>query len=154
VNPLALNGALRHIGGVQDLQLASSDRETASHVAKCVLIVDDDEDLRETLGDVLASFDACSVKIGSLREIERRSDELANCSLALIDINLGPDQPSGLDVCAWLIAHDFGGHIVFMTGHAAGYPLVRDAHAMRGVAILQKPIDLRIIEGMIDRHAP
>jgi len=119
-----------------------------------VLIVDDDEDLRETLGDVLTSLDICSVKAGSLRDIERRSDEVASCFLALLDINLGPNEPSGLDVCAWLLAHDFGGHIIFMTGHAAGYPLVSDARAMRGVAILQKPIDLRVIEGMIEQHAP
>jgi FixJ family two-component response regulator len=119
-----------------------------------VLIVDDDEDLRETLGDVLASLDTCSVKAGSLRDVERRSVELSKCFLALLDINLGPNQPSGLDVCAWLIAHGFAGHIVFMTGHAAGYPLVNDARSMRGVAILQKPIDLGIIEGMIEGHAP
>jgi DNA-binding NtrC family response regulator len=119
-----------------------------------VLIVDDDEDLRETLGDVLASLDTCSVKAGSLRDVERQGIEVANCFLALLDINLGPNEPSGLDVCAWLIAHDFAGHIIFMTGHAAGYPLVNDARAMRGVAILQKPIDLRVIEGMIEPHAP
>lgn len=119
-----------------------------------MLIVDDDEDLRETLGDVLASLHTNSVKVGSLRDIERRNEELAGCFLALLDINLGPNEPSGLDVCAWLLAHDFTGHIVFMTGHAAGYPLVMDARAMRGVAILQKPIDLRVIEGMIEQHAP
>jgi len=117
-----------------------------------VLIVDDDEDLRETLGDVLTSLHTSSVKAGSLRDIERRRAELAGCFLALLDINLCPNEPSGLDVCAWLLAHDFVGHIVFMTGHAAGYPLVSDARAMRGVAILQKPIDLRVI-GRDDRAA-
>lgn len=119
-----------------------------------MLIVDDDEDLRETLGDVLASLRTCSVKAGSLHDIERRRDEITTCFLALLDINLGPNQPSGLEVCTWLLAHGFAGHIVFMTGHAAGYPLVNDARAMRGVAILQKPIDLRVIEGMLDQHAP
>jgi FixJ family two-component response regulator len=144
---------LRHIAGVQG-NLVPSERRAASNGKRCVLIVDDDEDLRETLGDVLASLDTCSVKAGSLRDVEHRSVDLASCFLALLDINLGPNQPSGLDVCAWLIAHDFPGHIVFMTGHAAGYPLVSDARAMRGVAILQKPIDLGIIAGMIDHHAP
>lgn len=133
--------------------LASKCEETRSGGPRCVLIVDDDEDLRETLGDVLASLHTCSVKAGSLHDIEHRSVELESCFLALLDINLGPNEPSGLDVCAWLLAHDFAGHIVFMTGHAAGYPLVTDARAMRGVAILQKPIDLRLIEGMIDQHA-
>jgi FixJ family two-component response regulator len=134
--------------------LAFSERRTASGTSRCVLIVDDDEDLRETLGDVLTSLNTCSIKAGSLRDVEHRSVDLATCFLALLDINLGPNQPSGLDVCAWLIAHDFAGHIVFMTGHAAGYPLVADARSMRGVAILQKPIDLGIIEGMIDGHVP
>jgi FixJ family two-component response regulator len=64
------------------------------------------------------------------------------CALGILDVNLGSDEPSGLDAFAWLRAERFPGRIVFLTGHAATNPLVRRAGEMGDVAVLTKPLQM------------
>ena len=106
-----------------------------------VLLVDDDEDLREAVGDlvgILCGYEC--VAFAGLSEVAAARERALACQVAIIDINLGEGRPSGLDVYDWLHAEKFAGRVLFLTGHAATHPLVRQA-ASRGVAgVLGKPI--------------
>jgi len=62
------------------------------------------------------------------------------CDLALIDINLGAGQPSGVEVYRWLRARGFGGRIFFLTGHAMNSPFVAEAVRLGDAQVLSKPI--------------
>ncbi|MDX2087318.1 MAG: response regulator [Kofleriaceae bacterium] len=107
-----------------------------------ILFLDDDDDLRENLADVFATFmDEETLLLSSHRAMldEERALVLA-CRLAVLDINLGADAPSGLDAYRWLRSHDFAGPIIFLTGHARAHPLVREAERMGDAIVLEKPV--------------
>lgn len=104
-------------------------------------MLEDNADLRESIVDFLAmAADAESVAAGSVEEVERRAPEALRTQLALLDINLGSGRPSGVDAYVWLRAHDYPGRIVFVTGHAAGHPLVDEARRIGGALVLSKPV--------------
>jgi DNA-binding response OmpR family regulator len=115
-----------------------------------VLFVDDDVDLRETIVDVTTylGIGRC-ISVGSLAELEaRRTDALA-CSLAILDINLGENAPSGIDVYHWLKTVEFAGTVVFLTGHGADDPRVQQAARLAEVPILTKPIGIAELKALV-----
>jgi DNA-binding response OmpR family regulator len=106
---------------------------------KSVLVVDDDGDLRMILCELFDSYGARCVGVGSLdamRELLLSDGVLFD--LAILDVNLGAGQPSGVDAWRWLQEHSFSGRIAFLTGHARSFPGVAEAYAL-GVKVLQKP---------------
>ena len=107
-----------------------------------VLLLDDDDDMLSTISELvrLLTQRPC-VTAHSLRELIARRDEALRCSNAILDINLGPAQPSGLEAYAWLKEHRFAGTVIFLTGHARSHPLVARAGALDGVQVYQKPIE-------------
>ena len=121
-----------------------------AEVGSGVLLVDDDEDVLDAIGDLIALVSKRQVRTTrSLAEVERLSGELANFGLALIDVNLGPGIPSGLDVLRWLRSRHFAGRIVFLTGHAADSPLVQQARTA-GVEMFSKPIGIDELRALVD----
>jgi len=104
-----------------------------------VLLVEDDSTLLELTADLLETCGVESVGVASLAELRARASEALACDLALLDVNLGAGEPSGVDVFRWLRERGFAGRIVFLTGHARLQPLVAQA-AAHGVEILDKPI--------------
>ena len=106
-----------------------------------VLVVDDDPDLRECLKLALEVLcERNGLCLAGYRELIDRGPQVLACELAILDVNLGPGQPSGLDVLSWLREHNFGGRICFVTGHATSHPLVARAALCGDVMMLQKPI--------------
>jgi DNA-binding NtrC family response regulator len=105
---------------------------------KSVLVLDDDADLRMTLCELFDSYGARSVGVGSVDELRRVMEDGPSFDLAILDVNLGAGQPSGVDAYRWLKEHSFSGRIAFLTGHARSLPGVAEAYAL-GATILQKP---------------
>ena len=95
-----------------------------------VLLLDDDDDLLATLSELvrLLTNGPC-LAVSSLSALIARRDEALACTRAILDINLGPGQPSGLDAYAWLKRERFAGSIVFLTGQARSHPLVGGSSA-------------------------
>jgi DNA-binding NtrC family response regulator len=119
-----------------------------------VLILEDDIDCRELLGDTVTMLTPHScVKTGTLAELEARSREVLSCSLALLDINLGTEQPSGVDAWRWLVRHGFQGRIVFLTGHAESHPLVLEAARVAGARVLTKPVETGVLVELVKELA-
>ena len=110
-------------------------------MVESALIVDDDEDLRETVSDV---FKLAGVKrrvlAASLAEVVQSADAALASGLAVLDVNLGEGQPTGVEVSRWLRERGFDGAIVFLTGHAAADPRVAAAAAVPNTRIMAKPI--------------
>lgn len=116
-----------------------------------VLFVDDDEDLREAMQDVLGRLGVPRiVTAGSLRDVQARRDEALTCQLALVDINLGSDEPSGVTVSEWLEREGFAGRMVFLTGHAAKDRRVQQAVRMAGSRVASKPLTLAELRALIE----
>jgi DNA-binding response OmpR family regulator len=108
-----------------------------------VLIVEDDDDLRESTAQLFElSEDVLVYAAAGLMGVQNFGAIVFTCSLAVIDINLGPNLPSGIDVFKWLRAHGFSGKIAFLTGHGVNHPLVFEASLLDGVEVYQKPMGL------------
>jgi FixJ family two-component response regulator len=117
-----------------------------------VLYVEDNDDLRELVVELVTSvFNHRCVGVGSYEELAALGEEALGCSVAILDINLGPDRPSGIDAYTWLRDQGYKGRIVFLTGHASSHPLVVEAQRIGDAEIFSKPIEpdrLRsIVEG-------
>lgn len=122
-----------------------------------VLVLEDDGDLRSILCELLSLSGADeSVAAGSLAELKRKRVEALGCGLAILDINLGANVPSGLEAYDWLKENGFSGRTVFLTGHARSHPLVRQALELSNVQVLSKPIESKVIVELVTggSHGP
>jgi FixJ family two-component response regulator len=105
-----------------------------------VVFLDDNEDLRELVPLLLrTTLEVDCLCFGSLTEFQRSSDDVLRAKLAILDINLGANVPSGIDAFRWLIEHGFRGKILFLTGHARANPQVTQAEKT-GAQVLEKPL--------------
>jgi DNA-binding response OmpR family regulator len=115
-----------------------------------VLVLEDDDDLRTLLCDILVASGAkACVSAASFEAMTRQKEQVLGCELALLDVNLGSRVPSGLDAYHWLREHGFAGRIVFLTGHARSHPLVRQAHELTQVRVLSKPVDTKVLMALV-----
>jgi DNA-binding NtrC family response regulator len=117
-----------------------------------VLYVEDNDDLRELVVELVTCvLERRCVGVGSYEELVALGEDALRCSVAILDINLGPNRRSGIDAYAWLRDNGYAGRIVFLTGHASTHPLVVEAARIGDAEIFSKPIDpdrLRsIVEG-------
>lgn len=108
-----------------------------------VLLVDDDADLVEMFGLLFSRHGIPHRQAHSLAEVKALGSDLDAVTTAILDVNLGLDQPSGVDVANWLRArHPM--RIVFITGHAPDHPLVRAASGEHG-EVLEKPVPTKLL---------
>lgn len=115
-----------------------------------VLLLDDDDDLLDAVGDLVRLISGAEcLRLRSFAELVAQREAALACERAILDINLGPSQQSGLDAYAWLKEQRFGGNIAFLTGHARSHPLVARAAALPGVTVHAKPIDVEELRQML-----
>ncbi|MGZ3422989.1 MAG: response regulator [Polyangiales bacterium] len=121
------------------------------HVNPTVLLLDDDDDLRAAMSEFFAMagcecFPACSVE-----EMQHLPPRSLDSAVALLDINLGPERPSGLDAFRWLQEKHFRGQVVFLTGHAKSHRLVDEARRLGSVRVMEKPMPLDELLSLVER---
>ncbi|HVU52894.1 MAG TPA: response regulator [Polyangia bacterium] len=104
-------------------------------------LLDDDADLLEALADLLQTRNCRSVVARSVDELKANAREVLDADVAVLDINLGPGLPTGLDAYEWLLQQNFRGRLLFLTGHAHAHPLVARAEKLRRAEVLDKPMD-------------
>jgi DNA-binding NtrC family response regulator len=105
-----------------------------------IVFLDDSEDLRELMPILLeGALRVECLCFGSLMEFENHSEEVLRAKVIILDINLGPNVPDGVDAFNWLEGHGFQGKVLFFTGHARTNPQVALA-AEKGAEILEKPL--------------
>jgi ActR/RegA family two-component response regulator len=117
-----------------------------------VVIVDDDGDLLDALAEFIELSGGRRVwKARSVDELVSLGTRALACELAVLDVNLGRDKPSGVDALRWLSSRDFQGRVVFLTGHAPTFSPVEEAQTQAGIRLLSKPLNgdqlLALLEG-------
>lgn len=120
-----------------------------------IVVLEDDEDLRQMLCQLLrtAGAERC-LPVASVAELKANEADVMTSHLAILDVNLGPGEPSGLDAFAWLKERGFGGQIVFLTGHARSHPLVKAAYELPNVKVFEKPMDPRKLKALAKGEDP
>ena len=104
-------------------------------------LLDDDNDLLEILAELLQERDCQSLLAHSLEELKALGPAVLGADVAVLDINLGVGQPSGIDAYDWLLSQSFAGRLLFLTGHAHSHPLVARAERLNRAVVLAKPLD-------------
>ena len=108
-------------------------------------LLDDDADLLEILAELLQEHGCRCLLARSLAELQALAPEVLAADVAVLDINLGSGEPTGIDAYDWLMSEGFGGRLLFLTGHAHAHPLVARAERLRRAAVLDKPLDGKIL---------
>ena len=107
-----------------------------------MLFVEDNNDLRELFVELVPFLlERRCVGVGSYDDLVAMGEDALACGVAILDINLGPNRPSGIDAYAWLRGKGYTGRIVFLTGHASNHPLVVEAKRIGDAEIFSKPIE-------------
>jgi DNA-binding NtrC family response regulator len=123
-------------------------------MGRTVLFVDDDADLREVMSIALGQMGHACVAVSSFQELLGLGERAFDCDLAILDINLGPVVPSGIDAFKHLRARRFNGAVVFLTGHGLGHPGVAEAERLGLARVLQKPLSFEELDALIANVAP
>lgn len=121
--------------------------------SKSALLLDDSEDLlvlEKLYIERLCGYNAITAK--SFQDVQALGQQVFACDLAILDINLGLNEPNGVDVYRWLRSRGFTSPIFFLTGHARNNPLVTEAEALGDAKVLSKPLSaeelVRIVRGI------
>jgi DNA-binding response OmpR family regulator len=104
-------------------------------------LLDDDADLLESLAELLQDHDCRCLVARSLAELKALGPSVLAADVAVLDINLGSGEPTGIDAYDWLMSQSFAGRLLFLTGHAHAHPLVARAEHLQRATVLDKPID-------------
>jgi len=116
-----------------------------------VLYVEDNDDLRELVVELVSVvLKRRCVGVASCEELAALGMKALGCSVAILDINLGANQRSGIDAYAWLRDHGYTGRIVFLTGHASTHPLVVEAQRIGDAEIFSKPIEPERLRAIVE----
>ena len=119
-------------------------------MVKRVLFLDDDEDLRDIVVQVLEGLEVTCDAVASVAEMKAALERSGKpIDVAIIDINLGPGRESGLDAYRWLRRHGFEGRIAFLTGHGRTHPLVADALRAGDATVHDKPISVAAFRNIL-----
>ena len=105
-----------------------------------IAFLEDNDELREVLAEVTKSeLGEESICFRKVEELIAKESEVMQTKMAIIDLNLGQDEASGVDAFYWLKNHGYQGKICFLTGHGKTHPLVIQASEI-GAEIWTKPM--------------
>lgn len=117
---------------------------------KTVFFLDDDPDYLFLVKRFTENRCHCHVLTAkSFDETVRNENNILNADIAFLDINLGADSPSGVEVFRRLRAHGFDKPIYFLTGHARNSPEIKAAESLGEVKVLSKPIRPLVLQELI-----
>jgi FixJ family two-component response regulator len=117
---------------------------------RTVLFVDDSSDLCEVFEFMCQSLPEVEcVCVTSMSAVLERVVQVMRTGLAILDVNLGPGEPSGVEIYRWLKGQNYRGKVVFLSGHARTDPLVEEAAGISGVDFFQKPLAFGQLETLI-----
>ena len=115
-----------------------------------VLFVDDSSDLCQIMEAMCQSLWGVEcICVPSMSAVLERAAQVLRTDLAILDVNLGPGEPSGTEIYRWLKGQNYHGKIAFLSGHARTDPQVEEATRIAGVDFFQKPLGFGQIEALI-----
>lgn len=110
-----------------------------------VVFLEDNEELRQIMTVLLESeLRVRCLSFARFADLEKNVSAVLKTKIAILDINLGVNEPSGIDAYNWLRLMNYQGQVVFMTGHAQSHPLVLEA-TKTGAVVLEKPMKAQIL---------
>lgn len=114
---------------------------------KRVLVIEDEEDLREVIKDLLEILGVdIDLAVDGIEGIEQQKKN----SYDLVISDLRMPRCSGLEVLKWMRSQNIQTPIIFQTGH--GYAnLTKDVGDSSILAILEKPWDHEVLMNLVTK---
>ncbi|MEZ0391998.1 MAG: response regulator [Pseudobdellovibrionaceae bacterium] len=110
-----------------------------------VLYIDDCQELREIIPELIRyNLNRTCLSLSGLSQIKEKFSSGHSCKVVILDIDLGPGQPSGIDIFQWLQSQGFKGKMFFLTGHGMSHPFSQEAKKL-GIQIFEKPLHSKIL---------
>jgi FixJ family two-component response regulator len=117
---------------------------------RTILFVDDSCDICQVIEVMCQSLPEVEcICVTSMSAVLERTAQVLQTRLAILDVNLGPGEPSGVEIYRWLKGQNYSGKIVFLSGHTRTDPQVVEATRIPGVDFFQKPMGFSQIEALI-----
>lgn len=105
-----------------------------------IFFLDDSEDLRALMARLVkAKLGEDCLCLNSVKDLIANKAEVPGSRIAILDINLGIGEQTGLDAFFWLQDQGYKGSIFFLTGHARSHPLITKA-CDSGAKVWAKPV--------------
>lgn len=118
---------------------------------KKILLLDDNKELCTLMTAMFRELGDHDIScFNSYAEMVVLKSHQINFDIAFLDVNLGVNVPSGIDAFDWLINSGYKGRIIFFTGHARSYPLLKKSMEYPNVRLLEKPADIEKIQAQLD----
>lgn len=118
---------------------------------KKILLLDDNKELCMLMTTMFMELGNHDVHcFHSYSDVATLSPQQLNFDIAFLDVNLGVNAPSGIEVFDWLIKNGFKGKVIFFTGHARSYPLLKKSMEYPNVQLLEKPADIEKIQAHLE----
>jgi FixJ family two-component response regulator len=125
-------------------------RELGAFGMRTVLFVDDSDDICQVVEAMCQSLPEVEcVCVTSMLAVQERAEQVLRTGVAILDVNLGPGEPSGIEIYRWLKGKNYRGKVVFLSGHVRTDPQVEEAGKISGVDFFQKPLGFAQIEALI-----
>src|SRR5262249_2386593 len=119
-----------------------------------ITILEDDADLRSMMAEMFdVALGLKSVTARSVAQMVEKAPQGLGTRFALLDINLGPEVPTGFAAYDWLRAQHYRGRVVFLTGHADGGALER-SRVLGNIEVLQKPMPAEQLIALVSEPGP
>lgn len=117
-----------------------------------VLLLDDNDDMQALMARYLKiKIGADCLCLSCFGDLEKNATEVLRQDIAILDVNLGRNEPSGLDAYRWLKENGFKGRVVFLTAHAKSHPLVRQSCQL-DARVFEKPISPDLLLEIVQPH--
>jgi FixJ family two-component response regulator len=115
--------------------------------AQIIVIIDDDDLIRESMQSLLESLGYASETFASAEEYVR-SDHVRDTACLIVDVQM-PGM-TGFDLQDWMISNQYCTPIIFMSGLSTAAVKVR-AKATIGTGFLDKPVNVARLEEYLKR---
>lgn len=99
-----------------------------------------------------ASCNCKPILASNFDEMIQNADAILKCEVAFLDINLGPNMPSGIQAYRWMRSQGYKKPVYFLTGHAVDSSEAREALEFDEAHVLRKPIPARELIDLIGTH--
>lgn len=108
---------------------------------RTIFFLDDSEEYLDVMKVFVQA--ACNCEAITCSNIESMQDQIEailKSEMAFLDINLGLNQPSGIQAYRWLKSQGYNKPVFFLTGHAKDSDEAKQAQVFDDVRVIQKPI--------------
>lgn len=118
---------------------------------RSIFFLDDSEDYLDVMKVfVQAACNYEAITCTNIENMQDRMEEILKSEMAFLDINLGVNQPSGVQAYRWLRSHGYTKPVFFLTGHGKDSNENKQASIFEEVRVIQKPIAAQEFRDLIE----